>query len=82
MPTLSQVASAGVGVLLIEQFTQVVLGLANAAYVLEGGRIRCSGTAAELRDNPELLSSAYLLRELEATGPDDAEPASLLAGCS
>ena len=65
VPTLEEVASSGVGVLLIEQFAQVALGMANAAYVLEGGRIRYSGTAAELRDNPELLSSAYLLRELE-----------------
>jgi branched-chain amino acid transport system ATP-binding protein len=65
VPTLEEVASSGVGVLLIEQFAQVVLGLANAAYVLEGGRIRYSGTAAELRDNPELLSSAYLLRGLD-----------------
>ena len=65
VPTLEQVASTGVGVLLIEQFAQLALGLANAAYVLEGGRIRYSGKAAELRDNPELLSSAYLLRELE-----------------
>jgi branched-chain amino acid transport system ATP-binding protein len=68
VPTLEEVASSGVGVLLIEQFAQVVLGLANAAYVLEGGRIRYSGTAAELRDNPELLSSAYLLRGLEGNG--------------
>jgi len=68
VPTLAQVAESGVGVLLIEQFAQVVLGLANAAYVLEGGHIRYSGTAAELRDNPELLSSAYLLREIEGNG--------------
>jgi branched-chain amino acid transport system ATP-binding protein len=65
VPTLEEVASSGVGVLLIEQFAQLALGLANAAYVLEGGRIRYSGTAAELRDNEELLSSAYLLRELD-----------------
>lgn len=68
VPTLEQVASTGVGVLLIEQFAQLALGMANAAYVLEGGRIRYSGTAAELRDNPELLSSAYLLREIEGNG--------------
>jgi hypothetical protein len=29
---------------------------------MEGGRIRFSGPAAQLRDNPELLRSAYLLR--------------------
>ena len=55
-------AESGVGVLLIEQFADVVLGLANRAYVLEGGRIRYSGTAKELKESPELLHSAYLLR--------------------
>jgi len=62
VPTLSAVAAAGVGVLLIEQFAHVALGLANRAYILEGGRIRYSGTAQELKDRPELLHSAYLLR--------------------
>jgi branched-chain amino acid transport system ATP-binding protein len=36
--------------------------LARTAYILEGGRIRYHGTAAELREHPELLRSAYLLR--------------------
>jgi branched-chain amino acid transport system ATP-binding protein len=64
VPTLADVAQTGVGVLLIEQFAHVALGLANSAYVLEAGRIRYHGAAAELRDNPELLQSAYLLREI------------------
>ena len=64
VPTLGDVARSGVGVLLIEQFAHVALGLANSAYVLEAGPIRYHGTAAELRDNPELLQSAYLLREI------------------
>jgi branched-chain amino acid transport system ATP-binding protein len=68
VPTLESVALSGVGVLLIEQFAHVALGLATSAYVLEGGRIRYHGTAAELRDNPELLHSAYLLRD--APGQD------------
>jgi branched-chain amino acid transport system ATP-binding protein len=62
VPTLAEVASSGVGVLLIEQFAHVALGLAKRAYILEGGRIRYSGTAQELKDNPDLLHSAYLLR--------------------
>jgi branched-chain amino acid transport system ATP-binding protein len=62
VPTLAEVAASGVGVLLIEQFAHVALGLANKAYVLEGGRIRYRGTAQELKDNPDLLHSAYLLR--------------------
>ena len=62
VPVLAQLASSGVGVLLIEQFAHVALGLARTAYILEGGRIRYHGTAAELREHPELLRSAYLLR--------------------
>jgi branched-chain amino acid transport system ATP-binding protein len=40
----------------------VALGLAERAYIMEGGRIQFSGTASELRANPDLLHSAYLLR--------------------
>ena len=65
MPILQQVAENGVGILLIEQFAHVALGVAQTAYVLEGGRIRDQGTAAELRANPQRLHSAYLLREHE-----------------
>ena len=49
--------------LLIEQFVHVALGLAQNAYVLEGGRIVYEGTAADLKANPDKLHSAYLLRE-------------------
>ena len=63
VPVIAQVASSGVAVLLIEQFAHVALGLAESAYVLEGGRVRYHGTAAELRDNPDILHSAYLLRQ-------------------
>ena len=62
VPTLAEVAATGVGVLLIEQFAHVALRLAEAAYILEGGRIRFQGTAKQLQDDPELLHSAYLLR--------------------
>ena len=62
VPTLAAVAASGVGVLVIEQFAHVALGLANNAYILQGGRIRYRGTAQELRDHPEMLHSAYLLR--------------------
>jgi branched-chain amino acid transport system ATP-binding protein len=62
VPTLAEVAASGIGVLLIEQFAHVALSLARAAYVLEGGRVRYNGSAAELSEHPELLHSAYLLR--------------------
>ncbi len=62
VPTLEEVAASGVGVLLIEQFAHVALGLARKAYVLEGGRVRYEGTAEELQRNPDILHSAYLTR--------------------
>jgi branched-chain amino acid transport system ATP-binding protein len=62
IPTIRTVAESGVGVLLIEQFATIALDLANRAHVMEGGELRFSGRAGELRDSPELLQSAYLLR--------------------
>jgi branched-chain amino acid transport system ATP-binding protein len=62
IPVIRAMASSGIGVLLIEQFATVALGLATSAHVMEGGVIRYSGTASELRANPDLLHSAYLLR--------------------
>jgi branched-chain amino acid transport system ATP-binding protein len=83
VPVIRALVSSGIGVLLIEQFATVALGLATSAYVMEGGVIRYSGTASELRDNPELLRSAYLLRGSSAdpapastASPASASPAS------
>ena len=72
IPVIAAVAESGTGVLLIEQFATVALGLANHAHIMEGGRIRFSGSASELRANPDLLRSAYLLRGSTATPPPDA----------
>jgi branched-chain amino acid transport system ATP-binding protein len=68
IPVIAAVAESGTGVLLIEQFATVALGLANQAHIMEGGRIRFSGPASDLRANPDLLRSAYLLRG-SAAGP-------------
>jgi branched-chain amino acid transport system ATP-binding protein len=62
IPTIRTIAESGVGVLLIEQFATVALGLAKGAHVMEGGQLRFSGEASELRERPELLESTYLLR--------------------
>lgn len=78
IPRIRSVAESGIGVLLIEQFATVALGLANHAYVMEGGRLRFSGLAGELREKPELLRSAYLLRGSNGTAAASAalaEPA-------
>jgi branched-chain amino acid transport system ATP-binding protein len=60
IPTIRTVAESGVGVLLIEQFATVALGLANRAHVMEGGELRFSGRASDLKERPEVLQSAYL----------------------
>jgi branched-chain amino acid transport system ATP-binding protein len=66
VPAIASVAERGVGVLLIEQFAHVALGLAERAYVIERGRIRYEGPAQRLKDEPELLQSAYLTPERSA----------------
>jgi branched-chain amino acid transport system ATP-binding protein len=73
VPTLEEVARSGIGILLIEQFAHVALGLANTAYVLEGGRMRYHGTAAELKSRPDVLRSAYLMRAQPTHGDGAAE---------
>jgi branched-chain amino acid transport system ATP-binding protein len=72
VPTLQEVAASGVGILLIEQFAHVALGLARKAYVLESGRIRYDGTAEELKERPDVLHSAYLRQERSAVAGGEA----------
>lgn len=60
VPTLSQIAAAGVGILLIEQFTTVALSLATTAGILVRGRLRLVESAQVLRSRPELIHQAYL----------------------
>jgi branched-chain amino acid transport system ATP-binding protein len=80
IPTIRAVAEAGIGVLLIEQFATVALGLSTGAYVMEGGRIQYSGTSQELREKPDLLHSAYLLRTVAGAKNIPAPTESLPAG--
>jgi branched-chain amino acid transport system ATP-binding protein len=69
IPTIRTVAESGVGVLLIEQFATVALGLANQVHVMDRGHIELSASAKELKENPDLLHSSYLLGgKLEAAG--------------
>jgi branched-chain amino acid transport system ATP-binding protein len=68
VPTLRTVAESGVGVLLIEQFATVALGVSHRAYVMDRGRVQFSGMASELAENPELLHSSYLLAGAAGNG--------------
>lgn len=53
-------ATRGIGVLLIEQFANLALDLADQALVLERGRLVFSGAAATLKAQPHILHGAYL----------------------
>ncbi|MGW3344480.1 ABC transporter ATP-binding protein [Nonomuraea rubra] len=56
---VQQLSAAGATVLLVEQNVRLGLGLATHGVVMEGGRVRLTGTAAAVRDNPE-IASLYL----------------------
>ncbi len=57
---LRRVAACGTGVLLIEQFTSMALGMATQANVLVRGRMAWSGAASELVARPDILERSYL----------------------
>jgi len=61
LPVLRSIATeTDAAILLVEQHVGLVLTVADRAYLLNGGRVAFDGTAAELRDRPELVESGYL----------------------
>ncbi|MEZ5537944.1 MAG: ATP-binding cassette domain-containing protein [Thiolinea sp.] len=58
--TLEALVEKGTGILLVEQFTEVALSVADTVTVLRRGNVCYQGTAQQLRDDPEILSRAYL----------------------
>ncbi|MEX0583885.1 MAG: ATP-binding cassette domain-containing protein [Sneathiella sp.] len=60
MKVLIALKEKGMGILLIEQFTHLALGISDYSYVLNGGKVVFSGLPKELNDNPEILHQAYL----------------------
>ncbi len=57
--TIAELKREGMTMLLVEQFAQAALQVADYAYVMERGRIAVEGTPAELRRN-ERVVAAYL----------------------
>jgi len=56
---VQQLNAEGTTILLVEQNALMALSVARRGYVLETGRVVLEGTAAELRENPE-VQRAYL----------------------
>jgi branched-chain amino acid transport system permease protein len=50
----------GIAVLLVEQFVESALDVADRAYIFEHGTVGLSGSAAELRADRKLISGSYL----------------------
>lgn len=60
MDVVQNLAARGVGILLIEQFTQLALRLADHACVMSRAELEFNGSPEILIANPEMLHSAYL----------------------
>ena len=69
VPVIRRIAESGIGVLLIEQFTQLALGLADHVYVLSRGHVSYDGGPDKLRADPAILHRAYFpISDREAVG--------------
>ncbi|MFA7637655.1 MAG: ATP-binding cassette domain-containing protein, partial [Monoglobales bacterium] len=56
---IKELHEAGTTILLVEQNAEMALDIADRAYVLESGRIKMSGTGAEIAQSDE-VKKAYL----------------------
>jgi branched-chain amino acid transport system ATP-binding protein len=54
-----ELQNQGVGIVLIEQFTDLALSVADQAIVLRGGQSQYIGSASALLSDPNLLDEAY-----------------------
>ena len=59
-------AQQGTGILIVEQQIEIALSVADRALVMEGGEIRLSGTAAELRADKRVQEIYLGLADAEA----------------
>jgi branched-chain amino acid transport system ATP-binding protein len=60
LPLVKDFAADGMGVLLVEQFAQLALGISTEAAVITGGRLTYQGPASVLLEDPERLQRTYM----------------------
>jgi branched-chain amino acid transport system ATP-binding protein len=69
VPVIRKIAADGIGVLLIEQFTQLALALADHVYVMSRGDVSYDGEPGKLKADPDILHRAYFpVNSREAVG--------------
>ena len=59
---IQQMASSGIGLLLVEQFAERALDAGDKAVVLARGEVALRGTASQIQAQPERLRRAYLAK--------------------
>lgn len=52
---VQQIKNEGITILLAEQNTHFALELSDRVYIIDDGRIRYSGTAQQMKDNPDII---------------------------
>jgi branched-chain amino acid transport system ATP-binding protein len=57
--TLRELAATGVSLLVVEQYAQKAMALADEVYVMAKGQIQASGTPAEMGNHLDLLGTYY-----------------------
>ena len=60
LQALRRAASNGVGILVVEQHVHRVLDIADRVYVMQGGRLRWSGSATQARQDMDSIRDQYL----------------------
>ena len=76
IPVIRAIVESGIGVLLIEQFATVALGLADHAYVMEGGGIRYTARPANCATTPNCSVRLPAARQHRRTSPPPIPPPS------
>jgi branched-chain amino acid transport system ATP-binding protein len=60
LPSLRAIADDGVGVLMVEQYAQLAMEIADRAYVLAHGQLVLEGAASDLANNMDLIEASYM----------------------
>jgi len=60
LPVIQGIAKSGVGVLLVEQFAHLALGIAADAMVVTSGRVSYHGSPQKLTSDAELMRKSYM----------------------
>jgi branched-chain amino acid transport system ATP-binding protein len=70
---LVEINKQGTTILLVEQYVNQALKIADRAYVLEKGSVSLEGSAKELLDSSDVVQASYMGGHAHAPGTEEAE---------